>query len=504
MTTTEVSPGGLHPEKAQRAETLPSEAYVEKALPRILNTWDMIAIFLVAIFFISNAATAASGGAVAYVYWILGGITFFIPTVIATAQLGVIFPHEGSIYNWTYKVLGPYWAFFAGLCWWFPSALILVSAADTFVTYLQGLNSAWLTEPWQQGLAISVIVLFSGIAATRRARIVQNVINFGAGSILCAALLIGAAGFLWLATGHQSVTSFTRASDWTVSPETFGLFSLISLAYLGSQVPLNMGGEVIGVGTESGFKKIKRHLFWGSALVIICYFVVTFALLVVQGPMNGATPFALVSTVDKVFGKVAGDITVVCIMSFFICAAIMYNASFARLLFVGGIDQRVSISMGRLNKHRVPANAVMVQTVLAILFAAFAFLLVPYAIRLGGSPADLAVKVYNVSLAVVSIIWGLITVFFYICLWRLYSRDRENFLRKRIFPLPVLVATCILGPIGCVATIAGALLYSWIPSLIPNTVWTFVVGGVVVACFVLVAVGSMFTTSEAAWQNWAG
>ncbi len=59
----------------------------------------MVAIYLMIIFFITNATTAVAGGAAAFTYLILGGFTFFIPCVIATAQLGVMFPNEGSLYN---------------------------------------------------------------------------------------------------------------------------------------------------------------------------------------------------------------------------------------------------------------------------------------------------------------------------------------------------------------------------------------------------------------------
>src|SRR5258706_9619887 len=96
------------------SDTLPSEAYVMKAMPSILGRLDMTATFVIIIFFITNATTAVSGGAAAFTYWTLGAITFFIPCVIATAQLGVMFPHEGSLYNWTHKAFGGYWSFFVG------------------------------------------------------------------------------------------------------------------------------------------------------------------------------------------------------------------------------------------------------------------------------------------------------------------------------------------------------------------------------------------------------
>jgi amino acid transporter len=502
MVMTNMSPQEGIPGEKIGSQALASEEYAAKTLQPVLRTQDMVAIYVVAIVFITNAATAASGGAAAYVYWILGGVTFLIPSAIATAQLGVMYPFEGSMYNWTYKSLGAYWAFFVGLCWWFPVILILISASDTIITYIQGLNPAWLTEPWQQGLAIMGIIIFSAFVATRRARVAQNIINVGACLIICAATLIGAAGIRWLLTGHTSATSFTHPADWSINPGNYALLGLITLAYLGTQVPLNMGGEMVDSGDgRRRDKSIVRHLQWGTLLVFACYFVATFALLVVEGSTNGATPFALIDTVDKAFGKLWGNITVICIMGAFTSATVMYNVSFARVLFVGSVDGRVPLSMGRLNKQRVPANAVIVQTILAVIFVAFAFLLVPYAIKLN-SPVNLATMIYNVSLAVVSLVWALITNFFYIALFKMYIQERGKLREKAILPVPILLLISVVGPISCIATIVDAVLYSWIPTLIPNGTWTLVVSGVVVACFTLVALGSMFATSEAAWQNW--
>src|SRR5947209_16946182 len=84
-----------------KGEPLVSETYAPKAMPNMLGSLDMTATYIVAIFFIVNAATAAAGGSAAFTYLILGAITFFIPCVVATAQLGHMFPHEGSLYNWT-------------------------------------------------------------------------------------------------------------------------------------------------------------------------------------------------------------------------------------------------------------------------------------------------------------------------------------------------------------------------------------------------------------------
>src|SRR5213075_893655 len=53
---------------------------------------------------------------------------------LVTAQLGQMFPQEGSLYVWTQKALGPFWGFFAGFCAWWPGILVMVATGDAVVT----------------------------------------------------------------------------------------------------------------------------------------------------------------------------------------------------------------------------------------------------------------------------------------------------------------------------------------------------------------------------------
>jgi amino acid transporter len=471
-----------------------------KAMPQILGRRDMTATFVIIIFFITNATTAVAGGAAAFTYWTLGAITFFIPCVIATAQLGVMFPHEGSLYNWTHKAFGGYWSFFVGFCAWFPGVLVIISAADLVVTFVQGLNSNWLTEPWQQGTVILLLIVFSGIVATQRFRTVQNMVNMVIGLTFLGVFLIGLAGIVWLVGGHASATSFSHLSDWSINwsytQGNLSLFGLITLAYLGVEAPLNMGGEI---AEHKVRKVVTRHLLWGSMLVLTGYSIATFAVLVVQGPSNGAVPFALVSTVVMALGKVAGDIVAICLMSCFIMAAVTYNYVYARLLLVAGIDERLPVGTGRLNKYRVPATSIRFQTLVAAAVAAIIFFLVPYIASLG-SPANLAVQVYNIMLAAATLVWALSTLFLFCNLAKFYFRDRAAFIKQAIFPLPVLGISVVLGSVTCVLAIVGTLFFSW-TTLISNSQWWYIIGGLTLICLVIAAVGSMLATGEAAWET---
>lgn len=493
----------LRPQQPTSLDPLPSEKYIVKAMPSILGTFDMTALFLMAIFWITNTTVAATAGPAALTYLLLNGLTFFLPCVVVTAQLGVMFPHEGSIYNWTHKALGSYWSFFVGLCFWFPSVLAIVSGADAFVAYLQGLNSHWLVTPWQQGLVIVFLIAFSGFLAIQRFRTVQNMVNVVIGFVFLAFALIVLSAIVWFAKGNASATNFSHLSDWSPNTGNFSLFGLITFVYIGTNIPLNMGGEIKGAAIEGKRPRVvKRHLLWGTLIVLIGYLMTIFSLLVVRGPAVLNAPilsFEWVTMVNVALGHFAGSVITICIMSFFIMASVVYNVALARLLLVGSVDQRLPKQFGKLNKHRTPVNAIAFQTIITIIFTIIIFIAVPSLTSLG-NPADLTTEVFNVSLASLTLVWTFATIFFFIDLLRIYFRDRQAFHRQRIFPMAILWACVVIGPIACLVTIVDTLLYSWIPQ-IGNDKWGYIVGSLTVVFIIIAAIGSIIASSEAAWES---
>ena len=476
--------------------SLPSETYIAKTMPSILGTVDMTATFVFSIFFIANAVNAALGGVSAITYLLLGGITFFVTCVVAVAQLSSMFPNEGSLYNWTYKALGRFWSFFIGLCFWLPGVLVIIASADTFVSYLQGLNNQWLPQPWQQGLVIVAVLALSGFLATQRFRMIQHMINAIVGLLLFTVVLIGLAAVMWLIGGHASATNFSNIADWSVTPENFGLFGVITLIYLGVNVPLNMAGEIKQFGGSADKRIIHRHLLYGAPIVFLCFFICTFALLVVRGTnaLGSAVvlPYEIVTLVTTVFGKIAGGIVVVCILSSLLMFCVLYNYAFARLLLVGAVDQRLPLNIGKLNKNRVPGNAIRLQTFITIFFTIIDFIALPFI---------LPTEAYNVVLAAVTLVWTFATSFFFIDLFVLYAKSPSNFKRKLVVPSPILWLCIIIGPLACIVAIFETLQSSSIPTLISNSAWLGFVGVVTLICLVFAAIASMLGSSEAGWQN---
>src|SRR5919197_5113242 len=165
-------------EPAPTGELL-SERIAGGILPRVLNSFDMVAIFVAIVLFITNAAVMQSAGPAAFGWWVLGFVAFLIPGAVATGQLGRMFPGEGSIYLWTHKAFGRFWGFFAGFCAWWPGVLVMVATGTVVLSYLgyvfpSTIGSA--SVQWQGVIIIAFIVL-SALLANQRFRLTQNVVN---------------------------------------------------------------------------------------------------------------------------------------------------------------------------------------------------------------------------------------------------------------------------------------------------------------------------------------
>lgn len=105
---------------------LTSESYVPQTMPVQLNTFDMTANYMLLLFNITISTLLVGSGAAGISYLLLGALVFFFPCAIVTAQLALLFPHEGALYSWSYKALGQYWSFFSGFCAWLSGALLII------------------------------------------------------------------------------------------------------------------------------------------------------------------------------------------------------------------------------------------------------------------------------------------------------------------------------------------------------------------------------------------
>src|SRR5215472_7800979 len=179
---------------------LRSERVAGGILPQVLTTFDMVAIFVAIVLFITNSAAIQPAGPAAYGWWIIGFLAFLIPCAIATGQLGVMFPGEGSVYLWTHKAFGPFWSFFAGFCAWWPGVLVMVATGDLTISFLAYAFPAVNNWPIQwQGVLIIGFIVASALVAILRFRVTQNVVNIVFALYGLAILAMFVSGIVYLA-----------------------------------------------------------------------------------------------------------------------------------------------------------------------------------------------------------------------------------------------------------------------------------------------------------------
>src|SRR5437879_5927673 len=441
------------------SEVLRSERIAAGILPKVLNSFDMVAIFVAIVLFISNSAVAtaingAPTGGAAYVYWILGFITFLIPGAIVTGQLCLMFPGEGSIYVWTNKAFGAFLGFFAGFCAWWPGVLVMIATGDAVVSLIQQLNANFLTEPWQQGVVIIAVIAFSFVLSILRFRVTQNFVNIIFVAYGGAILLIGLAGVLWLLSGHHANTDLSfRTGSWGLNRGNFTFYGLVILALLGVEVPLNMGVEI------NDARAITRYLFWGSAVVIVAYLIGTFGVMMAVPASQQGNPSAIAAAVQNGFGAagpVLGTLVDLIFIGFFLFNTAVYNYSFGRLLFVSGLDRRLPPVMSKINRNRVPWVAVVVQSTISVVFTIVAFVLAPL---FTARPADLLTIIYDVLQAAVTVIWCVSMVVLFVDVIIIRHKFAETFARVRLAPIWVFYVCAAIGALatgyGVYATFTG-------------------------------------------------
>jgi glutamate:GABA antiporter len=453
---------------------LRSERIAGGILPKVLNSFDMVAIFVAIVLFISNSAVMAGGaGPAAYVYWGLGFLTFLIPGAIVTGQLGLMFPGEGSIYVWTTKAFGAFLGFFAGFCAWWPGILVMIATGDAVVSLIQQLNANFLTNPWQQGLVIVLVIAFSFVLSILRFRVTQNFVNVVFVAYGGAIVLIGVAGLLSLFGGHAAPVNYS-GSHWLPTSGNFTFYGTVILALLGIEVPLNMGVEINQV------RSITRYLLWGSVVVMAAYLIGTFGVMVAVPLKDQGSPSAIAEAVLLGFGNAGPFLGIVVnfiFIGFFLFNTAVYNYSFGRLLFVSGLDRRLPAFISKVNANKVPWVAVLVQSIIASFFTVVAFMFVPYVLSTGLKPGDLSTVVYDILQAAVTVIWCVSMVILFIDVIIIRYKYHETFARTRLAPDWVFYLCSVLGLLASAFGVYVIFTGPW-TTLISYSQWLVWIGGI--------------------------
>src|SRR6266436_3399518 len=106
-------------------------------LRRVLGTWDLTWLCVVAITNMNLVPVVAAGGFSTIWLWLLALAFFFWPQGIAVIELSHRFPGEGGIYLWAQEMFGDFHGFMCGWCYWLTNAFFV----PTLLFYLAGITA---------------------------------------------------------------------------------------------------------------------------------------------------------------------------------------------------------------------------------------------------------------------------------------------------------------------------------------------------------------------------
>ena len=110
-----------------------NESDSQPHLQRVLGRWDLVLLFVVAVFNLNVVPSIAANGGVTIWLWIISLILFFWPQGIAVIELGKRFPGEGGVYLWTKEIFGDFHGFLSGWCYWTNNMLYVPTVLLYFV-----------------------------------------------------------------------------------------------------------------------------------------------------------------------------------------------------------------------------------------------------------------------------------------------------------------------------------------------------------------------------------
>ncbi|MFG6191560.1 hypothetical protein [Nonomuraea sp. JJY05] len=225
------------------------------------------------------------------------------------------------------------------------------------------------------------------------------------------------------------------------------------LALLGVEVPLNMKVEI------RQERAVTRYLLWGSLAVMVAYLIATWAVMVSVPAGEAANITAVAEAVGTGRGDWAGGLVALVLSAMSFIITVVYD-SFARLIFVSGLDRRLPKAVSHVNAQKVPDVAVWIQTVLAGVFTVAALVVVPFA---SATPADAQTEVYNVLQAAVTVIWCLSIVVLFVDVLIILPRYRDQFEARRLASPAVFWAASVMGALASLVGVVGTLSGSWTP-----------------------------------------
>ena len=353
-----------------------SDATEQPHLKRVLGRWDLVLLFVVAVFNLNVVPSIAANGGVTVWLWLISLLLFFWPQGIAVIELSHRYPGEGGVYLWAKEVFGDFHGFFSGWCYWTNNMMYV----PTVMLYFVGV-SVFILGPTHHGLADNKIFALGASAALLILLTVLNIVGLGVGKWLNNLGGIGtgiAAGTLILlgVIAYLRFGTTVTAAEFRIPADpkfVLNAFGVMCFGLVGLELASIMGDEI-----RDPRRTLPGAVAWGGIISGALYIGVTLVLLIAIGKNDISVLQGIVQAVSHL----AAEINVGWIVAPF---ALMLSLSIAgigsawmggsaRIPFVAGLDSYMPAWLGKIHpKYATPYGALIVQLIVSMMLVILNF-----------------------------------------------------------------------------------------------------------------------------------
>ncbi|HUY14607.1 MAG TPA: APC family permease [Terriglobia bacterium] len=350
----------------------------EKArLHRALGRWDLVLLFVVAVFNLNVVPSIAANGGITVWLWIISILLFFLPQGVAVIELAHRYPGEGGVYLWAKEEFGDFHGFLSGWCYWTNNMMYVPTVMLYFVgvsVFILGPGHASLADKKAFAVTVSLTLLallvVLNILGLGVGKWINNVGSIGTG--IAAAALIGLGVIVWL---HFGTT--LSAADFRIPSNSHSLlnsFGVICFGLVGLELASVMGDEI-----KEPQRILPGAVVWGGVISGALYIAATLTLLLAVSKKDINVLEGIMQAVGHMANR-AGAAWIVPPFALMLSLSIAgigsaWLAGSARIPFVAGLDSCLPKWLGKVHpRYGTPYAALIVHATVSTILVLISFL----------------------------------------------------------------------------------------------------------------------------------
>ena len=433
-----------------------ADASAPAHLRRVLGTWDLTWLCVVAILNLNLVPVVAANGPATVWQWAAALLFFFLPQGIAVVELSHRLPGEGGIYLWAKDQFGDFHGFVCGWCYWttnmfFIPTLLFYMAG--ILAYAGGKATATLADNRVFFFLFTTALLWIIVALNIRGMGVGKWINNlgGMGTLVAAIILIalGLFSYFRFGSGFAPSAFAIKEMNWPLVSS----FGVICFGLVGLELGSVMGDEI-----REPRRTVPRAVLWGGLLAGLFYVGSTLSLLLAVPQDKVVVVQGVLQAVDAMTHRVniAWLLPPLALLmaASIIGATSAWMGGSARIMFVSGLDRYLPRVFGKIHpRYDTPHMALLGQAVLQTTIVSMSFI--------GASVKE----AYQTLLDVAVVLQMVSYIYLYAALLRVALRGGP----KAFFSAPVI---WFGSTSGLIATVIG-MIVAFVPSRTISSIWAF-------------------------------